>query len=939
MRPDERPVHREPDRTAVRIPVVGTVAVLLVRSVRLPGRRRTSSRAGPPSSVAPDGSTARTACTPANTARLTSGATAHVPRRRGHGAGTRTLSPAGAKASSNGWTTSASSARWASRRRPGRPSSSGRSASAEGSSAGTTARSRARTDTCPSRGGAAALTVRHAVRGRRGRGPAPLAGPGARPQRPCRRQHLPRAHPSRWLVDHGVHAARTHGTQGQPTRPRDDELRSADRRSRQSRDHGRGAGRGHQLLRHRQRLRLGREQGPTETIIGNWFAKGGGRREKTVIATKVVRQHGPRQRRRLAQPRQALRGEHPARGGRQPEAVADRLHRPLPVPPHRPEHPVRGDLRRRSTSSSSRARSSTPAPATSPGTRSPRPTRSPPAAAAPSAWSASSACTTSPSAAPRWRSSRPRRTTASGSSPWSPLHGGLLGGIIKKEVQGGRRASGRAADTLADPTARAQIQAYEDLLDKHGLEPGEVALAWLLTRPGVTGPIVGPRTAEQLRSALRAVELDLSEDLLTALDEIFPGPGPSPGGLRLVRAPKGRPAQGRGAAADMRLPPRGRDRPQTARSRRTGRSPRPWGAHHQPLPHGRRHGHHHEHENKRTGHDPVPDFRFHASSLTGPAQHPPVDHLVPRLLPGTPEAGRLLPHQCQIGHGPAAAGELREGRDIGAYVHWPAGCGPPSDGPCTAGAPHRHPRPSAPPPPPGRPAAAAPPRPPRAPAHTARPWPNWPPPARAREKGAERRAARARAVRQGGYDVVGDLAVEREGEVPAGAGGPAQPAGPRQLPQPVHLRGEFVDDVLGGSTAAKSLMSLTIPDPGRHDGPMAITIREGGPDDLPVILGMLDSSVEWLVSQGRTAQWGTQPLSRHEKTVAAVARAMDEGTTYLAEWTAPGRHAHPHRRARLLPVPPARRPASPSGTSTGSPPTAASRGTARAAPCWRTPPR
>ncbi|MEU6589138.1 aldo/keto reductase [Streptomyces sp. NPDC046881] len=112
--------------------------------------------------------------------------------------------------------------------------------------------------------------------------------------------------------------------------------------------------------------------------------------------------------------------------------------------------------------------------------------------------------------------------------PWSPLHGGLLGGIIKKEVQGGRRASGRAADTLKDPSARAQIQAYEDLLDKHGLEPGEVALAWLLTRPGVTGPIVGPRTAGQLESALRAVELELGEELLKSLDEIFPGPGPSP---------------------------------------------------------------------------------------------------------------------------------------------------------------------------------------------------------------------------------------------------------------------------------------------------------------------------------------------------------------------------------------------------------------------------
>ncbi|MFD4952865.1 aldo/keto reductase [Streptomyces sp. NPDC058451] len=112
--------------------------------------------------------------------------------------------------------------------------------------------------------------------------------------------------------------------------------------------------------------------------------------------------------------------------------------------------------------------------------------------------------------------------------PWSPLNGGLLGGVLRKQVEGGRRASGRSVDALADTAMRDRIQAYEDLLDKHGLEPGEVALAWLLTRPGVTGPIVGPRTAEQLASALRAVELELSEELLTGLDEIFPGPGPSP---------------------------------------------------------------------------------------------------------------------------------------------------------------------------------------------------------------------------------------------------------------------------------------------------------------------------------------------------------------------------------------------------------------------------
>ncbi|MGQ4409738.1 aldo/keto reductase [[Kitasatospora] papulosa] len=114
--------------------------------------------------------------------------------------------------------------------------------------------------------------------------------------------------------------------------------------------------------------------------------------------------------------------------------------------------------------------------------------------------------------------------------PWSPLHGGLLGGAIRKEREGGgaRSTSGRSGDALADPKVRAQIQAYEDLLEKHGLEPGEAGLAWLLTRAGVTGPISGPRTREQLDSALRAVELELSDEVLTALDEIFPGPGPSP---------------------------------------------------------------------------------------------------------------------------------------------------------------------------------------------------------------------------------------------------------------------------------------------------------------------------------------------------------------------------------------------------------------------------
>ncbi len=114
--------------------------------------------------------------------------------------------------------------------------------------------------------------------------------------------------------------------------------------------------------------------------------------------------------------------------------------------------------------------------------------------------------------------------------PWSPLHGGLLGGVLRKEREGGgsRSLTGRSKDVLADGAQRTQVQAYEDLCDKHDLDPGDVGLAWLLTRPGVTGPIVGPRTAGQLTSAVRAVDLELSAEFLAALDEIFPGPGPAP---------------------------------------------------------------------------------------------------------------------------------------------------------------------------------------------------------------------------------------------------------------------------------------------------------------------------------------------------------------------------------------------------------------------------
>ncbi|MFK4297904.1 aryl-alcohol dehydrogenase-like predicted oxidoreductase [Arthrobacter sp. GAS37] len=105
--------------------------------------------------------------------------------------------------------------------------------------------------------------------------------------------------------------------------------------------------------------------------------------------------------------------------------------------------------------------------------------------------------------------------------PWSPLHGGLLGGVLKKERDGVRRLEGRAAETLKKH--EDQIRQYEDLADDLGHEPGDVALAWLLHQPAVTAPIVGPRTQEQLDAAIRALDVTLDADALKRLDDIFPG--------------------------------------------------------------------------------------------------------------------------------------------------------------------------------------------------------------------------------------------------------------------------------------------------------------------------------------------------------------------------------------------------------------------------------
>ncbi len=118
------------------------------------------------------------------------------------------------------------------------------------------------------------------------------------------------------------------------------------------------------------------------------------------------------------------------------------------------------------------------------------------------------------------------RSYGLGLIPWSPLKSGVLGGALKKAAEG-RRAGELAQKTIAKHQDR--LAKWETFCDELKEKPADVALAWLLANPVVTAPIIGPRTIEQLDGSLRALEITLDEPTKKKLDEIFPGPGgPAP---------------------------------------------------------------------------------------------------------------------------------------------------------------------------------------------------------------------------------------------------------------------------------------------------------------------------------------------------------------------------------------------------------------------------
>lgn len=109
--------------------------------------------------------------------------------------------------------------------------------------------------------------------------------------------------------------------------------------------------------------------------------------------------------------------------------------------------------------------------------------------------------------------------------PWSPLEGGLLGGVITKSGEG-RRNKAEIINKLKNN--REQIENWENFCKDFGEDPANTALAWILNQPGITAAIIGPRTLQQLETSLRSLEIKFHAESLSKLDIIFPPAGKSP---------------------------------------------------------------------------------------------------------------------------------------------------------------------------------------------------------------------------------------------------------------------------------------------------------------------------------------------------------------------------------------------------------------------------
>jgi aryl-alcohol dehydrogenase-like predicted oxidoreductase len=106
--------------------------------------------------------------------------------------------------------------------------------------------------------------------------------------------------------------------------------------------------------------------------------------------------------------------------------------------------------------------------------------------------------------------------------PWSPLAGGELARIdetLRGELLKGFKTHFTGVDTKdVDKNLRLRVQ---EIADKHGVKMGQIALAWLLSKSGVTAPIIGATKSYQIDEAVAAVKVKLTEEEIKYLEELY----------------------------------------------------------------------------------------------------------------------------------------------------------------------------------------------------------------------------------------------------------------------------------------------------------------------------------------------------------------------------------------------------------------------------------
>ena len=115
--------------------------------------------------------------------------------------------------------------------------------------------------------------------------------------------------------------------------------------------------------------------------------------------------------------------------------------------------------------------------------------------------------------------------------PWSPLAGGFLSGKYKRQGDQpeGRFSDGthiRSAALLGSPRAFDAVEALERVAREKSVPLSQLALAWTIQQPGITSPIIAPRTLAQLEDNLKALEVTITDQDRARIDAISP-PGQS----------------------------------------------------------------------------------------------------------------------------------------------------------------------------------------------------------------------------------------------------------------------------------------------------------------------------------------------------------------------------------------------------------------------------